>query len=82
MRKPKKLRESLNSLTRREKQLLCLVKSLLNLAELKLLIIEHPNLENLPVLNTFVRHKFQFKTVVFIGVNHRQFEVCNRIIQL
>ncbi|XP_070489977.1 ATP-binding cassette sub-family C member 12-like isoform X2 [Chironomus tepperi] len=77
---PNKTSELMQCLSRKEKQLLCLIKATLKPPEPKLVIIEYPDIEIQPIINLFVRREFNTKTVIIIGTNHRHFEACNRII--
>lgn len=76
-----KLSESVRSLTRQEKQLLCLVKASLKTTA-KIIIFEFPEIQILPTINIFIKRDLIEKTILVIGTNHRQFETCNRIINL
>lgn len=78
---PHKLSEPVKSLTKQQKQLLCLVKASLK-ATAKIAIFEFPDLEILPTINKFIKNDFTDKTIIVIGTNHRHFETCNRIINL
>jgi hypothetical protein len=77
---PNKTTELMQRLSRREKQLLCLIKSTLKPPEPRLVIIEYPDIEIQPIINLFIRREFSTKTVIIIGTNTRHFETCNRII--
>lgn len=77
---PNKTSEPVQRLSRKEKQLLCLIKASLSPPEKKLVIIEYPDISIQPIINLFIRREFHNKTVVIIGTNHRHFETCNRII--
>ncbi|KAG5671790.1 hypothetical protein PVAND_001966 [Polypedilum vanderplanki] len=77
---PNKTSELMQKLTRKEKQLLCLIKSTLKPPEPKLIIIEYPDIEIQPIINLYIRREFNKKTVIIIGTNQRHFETCNRII--
>lgn len=78
---PNRLSESVRSLTRQQKQLLCLVKASLK-ASAKIIIFEFPELEIQPTINLFIRRDLIEKTIIVIGTNHRHFETCNRIVNL
>lgn len=72
--------ELVRSLTRRERQLLCLVKA--SVAKPMIVIIEFPDIEIQSVINLFVKRDFYNKTIVIVGTNHRHFEACTRIVNL
>lgn len=76
-----KLSEPVRSLTRQQKQLLCLVKASLK-ASAKIVILEFPEIEIQAVINLFIRKDLIEKTIIIIGTNHRHFETCNRIVNL
>lgn len=78
---PNKLHESVRSLTRRQKQLLCLVKASLKTLS-KIVIIEFPEPEMQATINLFIQRDLIEKTIIIIGTNHRHFETCNRIVNL
>ena len=78
---PNRLSDSVRSLTRQQKQLLCLVKASLKTSA-KIIVFEFPELEIQPTINTFIRKDLIEKTIIVIGTNHRHFETCNRIINL
>lgn len=78
---PKKLSEMVKSLTRQQKQLLCLVKASLKTTA-KIIICEFPDLEIQHTINMFIRRDLIEKTILIVGTNHRQFETCSRIINL
>lgn len=78
---PNKLSDSVRSLTRQQRQLLCLVKASLK-ASAKIIIFEFPELEIQPTINLFIRRDLIEKTILVIGTNHRHFETCNRIVNL
>lgn len=77
---PNKLGEMVKVLSRKEKQLLCLIKSCLRKS--MIIIIEFPDDEIQEVINLFIKKEFYLKTVIVIGTNHRHFEVCSRIVSL
>lgn len=76
-----KLSEPVRSLTRTQKQLLCLVKASLKTTA-KIIILEFPELEIQPTINLFIKRDLIEKTIIVIGTNHRHFETCNRIVNL
>lgn len=78
---PNKLSEPVKSLTRQQKQLLCLVKASLK-ANAKIVVLEFPEIEIQPIVNNFIKRDLIEKTIIVIGTNHRHFETCNRIVNL
>lgn len=78
---PNKLQESVRSLNRQQKQLLCLVKASLK-TNAKIVIFEFPEIEIQPTINLFIKRDLIEKTIIVIGTNHRHFETCNRIVNL
>lgn len=78
---PNKLQESVRSLTRQQKQLLCLVKASLKKSA-KIIILEFPEIEIQPTINSFIKSDLIEKTIIVIGTSHRHFETCNRIVNL
>jgi hypothetical protein len=78
---PKKVDEPLRNVSRRNKQILCLVKASLKSTS-KIVILEYPDLDILHTINVFIRTELIEKTIIVIGTNHRQFEICNRIVNL
>lgn len=75
-----KTSEKLQQLKREEKQLLCLIKA--SLSSEKIVIIEFPEKEIQKIINLFITRELYNKTIIIIGTNHRQFELCKRIINL
>lgn len=65
-------------LSRKETQILCLIRSALK-PEIKLVIVEFPEIEILSIINSFIRTELRDKTVIIIGTHQKQFEICNRI---
>jgi hypothetical protein len=80
MKMPLKLMELVRNLTRRERQLLCLVKA--SVAKPMIVLIEFPDVDIQSVINLFVKRDFNSKTIIIIGTNHRHFETCTRIVNL
>ena len=78
---PKKLSEPVKSLTRQQKQLLCLIKATLKTTA-KIVIFEFPDIEIQNIINVFIQRDLIEKTILIVGTNHRQFETCTRIINL
>lgn len=78
---PNKLQESVRSLSRQQRQLLCLVKASLKTSS-KIVIIEFPEVEMQSTINLFIQRDLIEKTIIIIGTNHRHFETCNRIVNL
>ncbi len=79
LKHPEKLNLILKKLSRKEKQLLCLVKASLK-KEAKLVIIECPEQEIQETVNLHIKKDFYQKTIIIIGSNHLHFECCNRLI--
>lgn len=75
------LSQSVRGLSRQQKQLLCLVKASLK-STAKIVVLEFPEIEILPTINTFIKKSLIEKTILVIGTNSRHFETCNRIINL
>lgn len=78
---PNKLNEALRNVSRRNRQILCLIKASLK-PTCKIIILEFPDLDILHTINVFIRTELIEKTIIVIGTNHRQFETCNNIVNL
>lgn len=63
---PNKLNESVRSLTRQQKQLLCLVKASLKTSA-KIIILEFPEIEIQKTINLFIEQDLIEKTIIVIG---------------
>lgn len=78
---PNKLNEPMRNVSRRNRQILCLVKASLK-PSAKIIILEFPDLDILHTINVFIRTELIERTIIVIGTNHRQFETCNHIVNL
>lgn len=78
---PNKTSDKLQCLKREEKQILCLIKASL-VPEVKIVIVEFPEMEIHKSINSFITKELTNKTIIIIGTSHRHFKICNRILNL
>lgn len=68
----------MRTLSKKDKQLLCLIKSAVRKASI--IVIEFPESEVQNVINKYILTHFRGKTIIMVGSNHIHFETCNKIV--